>query len=54
MKGLFGGLFDLNGDGDMSFMESALELALFSDLMEDDEAGDWGLDELDDPDAWDD
>ena len=37
MKGLFGDLFDLNGDGEMSATESALEFALFSEMMDEDD-----------------
>ena len=33
-KGLFNGLFDLNGDGKMDDMERALELATFIDFIE--------------------
>lgn len=37
MKGLFGNLFDLNGDGEMNATESALEFALFSEMMDEDD-----------------
>lgn len=36
MKGIFGGLFDLNGDGEMSATESALEFMLFSEVINED------------------
>ena len=32
--GLFGDIFDLNHDGEMSAFESALELAIFTDMVE--------------------
>lgn len=41
MKGLFGDLFDLNGDGEMSAAESALEFVLFSEMMDEDDSSDW-------------
>ena len=39
-KGLFNGLFDLNGDGKMDDMERALELATFIDFVESQEEND--------------
>lgn len=51
MKGIFGDLFDLNGDGEMSVTESALEFALLSELMEED---DENCDEDGDSSDWDD
>ena len=33
-KGLFGGMFDLNGDGDLDVFEQTLEFQAFSMLME--------------------
>lgn len=41
-KGIFGGLFDLNGDGRMSAAESALEF-MFLDEMEKEDEADSGL-----------
>lgn len=52
MKGIFGDLFDLNGDGEMSFTESALEFAVLSDLMKEDD-DDYEEDDDNDSD-WDD
>lgn len=51
-KGLFGGLFDLNGDGKLSPMEQALDFMAFNELLNDDEDDtaseleDAGLDEF--------
>ncbi|MBQ4560849.1 MAG: hypothetical protein IJA55_00785 [Clostridia bacterium] len=33
-KGFFGGLFDLNGDGQLDAMEQAFDLAAFAQVME--------------------
>ena len=33
-KGVFGGIFDLNGDGDLDVFEQTLEFQAFSILME--------------------
>lgn len=33
-KGIFGGMFDLNGDGDLDVFEQTLEFQAFSMLME--------------------
>lgn len=51
-KGLFSGLFDLNGDGKLSPMEQALDFMAFNEMMNDDdddadsELEDAGLDEF--------
>ena len=37
MNGIFGNLFDLNGDGEMSAFELGVDFALFSMIMEDEE-----------------
>lgn len=36
-KGLFGSIFDFNGDGDLDAFEQAAEFMFFSELTEDDE-----------------
>ena len=36
-KGLFGGMFDFNGDGDLNFVERAAEFTFVQHLMEEDE-----------------
>lgn len=38
-KGLFNGLFDLNGDGKLNNMERALDFAAFMEMVESDEDG---------------
>ena len=50
MKGIFGGLFDLDGDGEMSIAESALEFAVLSDMLDEDDSSD----DDSDTDDWDD
>ena len=35
-KGIFGGLFDLNGDGKLDSLEKAAEFAFFASLMDED------------------
>jgi len=51
-KGIFGGLFDLNQDGEMSVAERALEFAVLEDLLsEEDDDVDADFDDNDD---WDD
>lgn len=37
IKGIFGGLFDLNGDGEMGATESALEFMLFAEMINEDD-----------------
>ena len=39
-KGLFGGLFDFNGDGDLDIFEQATEFDFLQKMMEDDEKSD--------------
>lgn len=39
-KGIFGNLFDFNGDGDLDIFEQATEFAFLQKMMEDDEKGD--------------
>lgn len=36
-KGLFGDMFDFNGDGDLNFVERAAEFTFVQHLMEEDE-----------------
>ncbi len=50
MNSIFGDLFDLNGDGEMSIAESALEFAVLSDMLDDDDSsnGDSNTDDWDD------
>ncbi len=38
MSGLFGNLFDLNGDGQMSAFESAVEFEVFEEMLHSDES----------------
>lgn len=45
-NGFFGGLFDLDGDGELSAAESALDFAMFSEMVEEDEA--WDTEDGDD------
>jgi len=40
MKGLFGSLFDFNGDGNLDPMEAAMETMFFMDLMDEDDKKD--------------
>lgn len=35
-KGLFGGMFDLNGDGKIDAVERALEFAVFNEIINED------------------
>ena len=35
-KGIFGNMFDFNGDGDLNFAEQAMEYAFLDDLMKED------------------
>ena len=37
MNGIFGNLFDLNGDGEMSAFELGVDFALFSMIMDDED-----------------
>ena len=47
--GIFGNIFDLNGDGDMSMLENAAMFALLNEVLNDEDDGDWrGEYELDD------
>ena len=45
-KGLFGGMFDFNRDGEMSIFERAAEFAFVSKLIEEDEAESREMEEL--------
>ena len=47
-EGLFGGLFDLNGDGHMDFFEQALEFGAIMSLLRDEEEQDSLDDDFDD------
>lgn len=46
--GLFGGLFDLNGDGQMDFFEQAMEFGAIMRLLRDEEEQDSLDDDFDD------
>lgn len=37
MKGIFGSLFDLNGDGNLDFLEQAMEIGFLQQMVEQDE-----------------
>ena len=39
-KGIFGNMFNFNGDGDLDIFEQATEFAFLQKMMEDDEKGD--------------
>lgn len=39
-NGIFGGLFDLDGDGELDAFEQSLEFMAISELMEEDENSD--------------
>lgn len=39
-KGIFGNMFDFNGDGDLDIFEQATEFAFLQKMMEDDEKSD--------------
>ena len=43
-KGLFGGLFDFDGNGNLDAFEQAVDAMAFADLMEKEELSDVGLD----------
>ena len=47
-EGLFGGLFDLNGDGHMDFFEQALEFGAIMSLLRDEEEQDLSDEDFDD------
>ena len=36
MKGIFGSMFDLNNDGNISLLESAMEFSFLNELLKDD------------------
>lgn len=36
MKGIFGSMFDLNHDGNISLLESAMEFSFLNELLKDD------------------
>lgn len=46
--GIFGGLFDIDGDGKLYAFEQGLEFMAISELMEEDEDTDLDFDDLDD------
>lgn len=46
-RGIFGGLFDFNGDGEVSGMGQALEFALLDELLHEDEPVDADFESLD-------
>ena len=48
--GIFGSLFDLNGDGELNCVERALEFAVLEDLMEKDTDSDSLFDDWEDSD----
>ena len=43
-KGIFGGAFDFNGDGDMDLFERAAEFQFITDINKESELADAGLD----------
>ncbi len=47
-NGIFGDLFDLNGDGNLDALEQGLEFMLLDELTSDDGYVDLDLDEFDD------
>ena len=46
-NGFFGQLFDLNHDGNLSFFEQVMDVAMFDRMIRDSELEDAGLDRLD-------
>ncbi len=50
-KGIFGNMFDFNGDGDLDIFEQATEFAFLQKMMEDDEKSDSHEDD-DSDDGW--
>ncbi len=44
MKGIFGDLFDLNGDGDLYAGEQALEFMFLDEVLREDESSDEDID----------
>ena len=51
-NGIFGDLFDFNGDGNLDALEQGLEFMLLDDLASDDE-DDFDLDDFDSDDFYD-
>jgi hypothetical protein len=47
-NGIFGDLFDFNGDGNLDALEQGLEFMLLDELTSDDEDDDFDSDEFDD------
>jgi len=47
-NGIFGDLFDFNGDGNLDCFEQGLEFMFLAELTSDDEYDDLDLDEFDD------
>ena len=47
-KGIFGDLFDFNGDGNLDYFEQGLEFMLLDELTSDDEDDDFDSDDFDD------
>lgn len=43
-KGIFGDLFDFNGDGNLDCFEQGLEFMLLDELLKEDEEDDFDLD----------
>ena len=43
-NGIFGDLFDLNGDGNLDYFEQGLEFMLLDELLKEDEEDDFDLD----------
>lgn len=47
-NGIFGDLFDFNGDGNLDCFEQGLEFMLLDELTSDDDCDDFDSDEFDD------
>lgn len=43
-NGIFGDLFDLNGDGNLDYFEQGLEFMLLDELLKEDEEDEFDLD----------
>ena len=43
-NGIFGDLFDLNGDGNLNYFEQGLEFMLLDELLKEDEEDEFDLD----------
>lgn len=47
-NGIFGDLFDFNGDGNLDCFEQGLEFMLLDEFLKEDEEDDFDLDDFDD------